>query len=77
MNGRKLYVMPEITAIGVASSRNSGGTPGMRWIADTMGDVSARRIFQEIVRSRKLVKNGATTRNRSRFLYRPPLNAIV
>ena len=38
---------------------------------------SARMIFHEIVRSRKLVKNGAMTRNSSRFLYWPPRNAIA
>ncbi len=30
-----------------------------------------------MVRSRKLVKNGATTRNSSRFFQRPALNAMV
>ena len=39
--------------------------------------LSPRMIFHEIVRSRKLVKNGATTRNSSRFFWRPPLNAMA
>ena len=36
-----------------------------------------RMIFHEMVRIRKLVKNGAMTRNRSRFLYCPPRNAMA
>ncbi len=77
MNGRKLYVMPEITAIGVASSRKSSGTTPMSLSGPSSRPLSLRMIFQEIVRSRKLVKNGATTRNSSRFFCRPPLNAIA
>ena len=38
---------------------------------------SPRMIFQLWVRSRKLVKNGAITRNNRRLLYRPPRNAIA
>ena len=41
-----------------------------------IGPSSPSRIFQLIVRIRKLVKNGAMTRNRIRFLYLPPRNAI-
>ena len=42
-----------------------------------IGELSLRISFHEIVRSRKLVKNGATTRNSSRFFWRPALNAMA
>ena len=70
-------MIPAITATGVASSRKSGGTPGIAWMMPRIGELSLRISFHEIVRSRKLVKNGATTRNSSRFFWRPALNAMA
>ena len=70
-------MIPAITAIGVASSRKSAGTPGSRGCRPRIGELSLRMSFHEIVRSRKLVKNGATTRNSSRFFWRPALNAMA
>ncbi len=69
--------MPKITAIGVARSRKSSGTSPISLSGPSSSPLSARMIFHEIVRSRKLVKNGATTRNSSRFFCVPPLNAMV
>ena len=77
MNGRKLYVMPEMTATGVASSLKSSGTRPMPLRGPRRSPESARMIFQAMVRSRKLVKNGATTMNSSRFFCAPPLVAMV
>jgi len=77
MNGRNAYVMPAMTAIGVARMWNCSGSRPIALSGPSTGPESPRMIFQLIVRSRKLVKKGATTRNSSRFLYRPPLNAMV
>jgi hypothetical protein len=77
MNGRKLYVMPAMTAAGVASSLNSSGRMPICLSGPSTSPESARMIFHEIVRSRKLVKNGAITRKSRTFLYWPPRNAIA
>ncbi len=60
--------MPAMTAIGEARMWNSWGTIPSALSGAITGPESLRMIFQLIVRSRKLVKNGATTRNSSRFL---------
>ncbi len=70
--------MPVSWASGVPSRLKS---PLMKWkvclSGPRTGPSSPSRIFQLIVRIRKLVKNGAMTRNSSRLLWRPPRNAIV
>jgi hypothetical protein len=84
MNGRKLYVRPHTTAIGVASTRSPAVQPSQLVTsrtcsvlsAPTTGPPSARIVFQARVRIRKLVKNGATTRIMTRFFQRPARKAI-
>jgi hypothetical protein len=68
MNGRKLYVMPETTAIGVARTRNPESTSPISLRGPRTIPSSPRMIFQLNVRRRKLVKNGAITRNSSSAL---------
>jgi hypothetical protein len=77
MNGRKLYVRPATTATGVYRSEKSGDRIWASFNTPRIGPLSLSRICQLIVRIRKLVKNGAITRNNRTFLYRPPRNAIV
>ena len=77
MNGSRLYVMPATTAPGVDRTRKSSPSSPRSLSGPNKSPLSARMVSQEIVRSRKLVKNGAMTRNSRRLLYRPPLNAIV
>jgi hypothetical protein len=78
MNGRKLYVRPATTATFVASSRPSVkvSRPSVSKNPAT-GPVSDRIVFHAIVRTRKLVKNGAITRTSMMLRQRPDLNAIV
>jgi len=47
------------------------------WRVSTIQPSSARISFQDSVRSRKLVKNGAITRTSSRLRQRPDLKAIA
>ena len=68
MNGRKLYVMPAMTAAGVASNWKSAGMRPMSLSGPRTMPLSDRMIFHEMVRRRKLVKNGAMTMNSKRFL---------
>ncbi len=60
--------MPAMTAAGVASNWKSAGMMPISFSGPRTMPLSDRMIFHEIVRSRKLVKNGAMTMNRSRFL---------
>ncbi len=46
------------------------------WMKPITGPLLPRMICHEMVRIRKLVKNGAITRNRIRFLNRPPRKAM-
>ena len=70
-------MIPAMTAAGVARSRKSSGRRPASLIGPSRRPLSARMIFHEIVRSRKLVKNGAMTRNSRTFLYAPPRKAIA
>ncbi len=84
MNGRKLYVRPQTTASGVASTRSPEVQPSQPvtsrtcsvFRAPTTGPPSARIVFQARVRIRKLVKNGAITRIMIRFRQRPARKAM-
>ena len=61
--------MPATWAIGVPRMLNvPGSRPKVCLSGARIGPSSPSRIFQLIVRIRKLVKNGAMTRNRIRFL---------
>ena len=60
--------MPAMTAAGVARTRNSGGRKPRSFSGPNRIPSSPRMIFQLCVRSRKLVKNGAMTRNSRTFL---------
>ena len=60
--------MPAMTAAGVASSWKSAGMMPMVLSGPRKIPSSEKMIFQDRVRSRKLVKNGAMTRNSRRFL---------
>ena len=76
-NGRKLYVRPSTTAIGVASSRPSGPSRCTSRSSPTSAPLSDRMVFQASVRTRKLVNIGATTATSSRFFHRPAFCAIA
>ena len=65
------------TANGVANRRRSSETPGRACRKPTMAPLSLSRSFQDSVRTRKLVKNGAMTAISMRFFQRPALNAIA
>ena len=75
MNGKKLYVSPPITAACVFNKRPLSSTPTRSRkpsmpIASTKastGPLSLSSDCQEIVRSKKLVKNGTMTSPSSRF----------
>ncbi len=66
MKGRKLYVRPQTTAIGVASTRSPSVQPSQlvtsrtcsAFSASTTTLSSARIVFHASVRMRKLVKKG-------------------
>ena len=63
-NGRYWYVSPVTTASGVSRTLKFSGTiPRVSRMIDRNGPSLPRMIFQLIVRIRKLVKNGAMTRN--------------
>ncbi len=70
-------MIPATTATGVARSRNSSGMIPTALSGPRTSPESARMIFQDRVRSRKLVKNGAMTRKSMRFFQRPARKAIV
>ena len=86
MNGRKLYVSPQITANGVLSSWSLLMSPTSRrpplnqssrnivcvcCAPETSSPLLPRMFCQASVRMRKLVKNGAMTRTRRTFFSRP------
>ena len=68
MNGRKLYVMPATTANAVPVTLTACGIRCASLSGPSTGPSSPRSTFQLIVRIRKLVKNGAMTRNSRKFL---------
>src|SRR5204863_483033 len=77
MNGRKLYVSPLITAIGVAIRRNESSNSPQPFRVPSRKPLSARISFQESVRITKLVKKGRITSRSRTFLIRPPRKAMV
>src|SRR3954447_12966929 len=85
MNGRKLYVKPEITANGGLSSWSlctrcsalSTLNSPRSWKTRETGPESERIVCQARVLIKKLVKNGAITSTSSRFFHLPDLNAMV
>ena len=76
MKGRKLYVSPPTTAIVVSSSRPPSPRRCSRCSSQTAGPPSLRMVFQAKVRTRKVVKNGSTTRPSRRFLSLPARKAM-
>lgn len=84
MNGRKLYVRPQTTAIGVARTRFDSVQPSQLVTSrtcrvlstSTTAPPSARIVFHASVRMRKLVKNGAMTSTSTRLRQRPALKAM-
>ena len=73
----QLYVRPPITAQLVDSSLPSLGNSPTVPRASTTHPLSARIVFQAMVRIRNVTKNGRITRPRSRFLNLPALNAMT
>jgi len=76
MKGRKLYVMPAMTAADVASRRPSEPRMWTSFNTDTTTPLSERIVSHASVRIRYVTKNGAMTSSRKRFFQRPPRNAI-
>ena len=77
MNGRKLYVMPAITAPVVASTRPSSETSPTACSTFTTAPESLRMVCQDRVRIRYVTKNGTITSSNSAVFHLPPRNAIA